>query len=164
LSVDIVPLMSPSRGAVVEAHVPLVGLGGAGVALALVQDVAQLFERTGGGRVEGGGLPEIARGEVEVAPIGAPLVGFGPPQIGEHGVGPQGNRAAVGFDGRIRLILAESLVAPRQQRPILALMGGRLVGHGRAAADQRQKCQDEDRPFHGGSILPACSERASVVA
>ena len=76
---------------------------------------------------------EIAGGGVEFA---APPVGFAAPQVGQHRVGPQGDRAAVGLDRGEGLVVGERRVAAGEELPVVALAGGRLV--------------DDDAADHGG--------------
>src|SRR5262249_27718241 len=67
-------------------------------------------------------------GGVEIAPVAATLVGFAPPQVGQHRVAAPGDGPAVGFDGRKRLVLAECGVAAAQQLSVLPLPSHRLAG------------------------------------
>ena len=114
-------LVGDARRSIVEPHAAGVGVGGAVVALQLVEHVAERFERPGRGRVERGGAAEVARGRVEVAAVAAPLVGLAAPQVGEHRVGPEGDGAAVGLDGAEGLVVAQGGVAARQQGAVVAL-------------------------------------------
>ena len=64
------------------------------------------------------------------------LVGLAAPEVGEHRVGPQGDGAAVGLDRAERLVVAQRGVAAGQQRAVVALPGGGLVGDGAADGGQ----------------------------
>ena len=85
-------LMEHACRALVELQTPLVGFRGAIVPLKLVLDVAQLFERTGGGRVERRGRSKVARGGVKVFTIAEAAIRLAAAEIREHGVGPQVNK------------------------------------------------------------------------
>ena len=89
---------------VVEADVGLVVFGGIREAPKLEIDVAQLFERSRGARIELGGRAQIAqRGGQHFGRIAAALMRLAPFQVGEHRAAFQRNGAAVGLDGHKRL-------------------------------------------------------------
>ena len=96
--------------------------------------------------------PEVARRRFEVA---AALIGLAAAQVGEHRVGTQGDGAAVGLDGAEGLVVAQGGVAAGEQRAVVALAGGRLVGERAADGGQREHGHREDRALHERSILPA---------
>ncbi|OLB62905.1 MAG: hypothetical protein AUI11_03710 [Acidobacteria bacterium 13_2_20CM_2_66_4] len=73
----------------------------------------------------------------------------------EHRVGSQRHGAAVGFDGRERLIVAQRGVAACEERPVVALPRRRLVGDGGGDRGECQDDDDDDRAFQNGCILPA---------
>src|SRR6185503_8482936 len=133
---------------VVEPHAPLVGIGGAVVALLLVENVAKRLERPGGGRVERGGLPQVARRRLEVAAVTTPLVGLAAAQVGEHRIGAQSNGAAVRFDGVEGQVVAQGGVAADQEGAVFLLTGGGLVGEGGTDGGSRQKSHRRNGPSH----------------
>lgn len=141
-----------ARGAIVQAQKPIVGVGRAVVALELIEHVAERLERASGTRVEGGSGSEVADRMLEVA---APLIGLPAAQIRNHRVLAQRDRAAVGFDRREGLVVAERVIAARQQHPVIALPRRGVVGGGRGHRDYGEQRHGHDRSFHGAPILPA---------
>ena len=85
----------------------------------------------------------VRKSRAAAVEVAAALVGFAAPQVGEHRVGPQRDRAAVGLDGAERLLVAQGGVAPGEQRAVVALARRRLVGEGGAHGGQRQHGDDE---------------------
>ena len=154
-------LVGDARQAIVEFEAAVVGIGGPVEALELIQDVAELVERPRGRRVEGRGGPEVARRLLEVARVAAPLVGFAAPQVGEHRVGAERDGAAVGLDRAEGLLVAQRGVAPGEKRAVVALARRRLVGERGAHRGQHEQDHDEQRAFHGGSILTPMSARSN---
>lgn len=135
---------------IVETEITRVGFRRRLESLELIQGVPERFERPGGGRVEVRRGTEVPGGLVE---LGAALIGFSPPEVGKHGVGPERDGAAEGFNRDEGLLVVQSDVAAGQERLVRAVARRRLVCHGRRhGRDQRHA--NEEKPPHG-LMLPA---------
>ena len=138
-------LEAHERRAIVELQAAFVGLARASKSLQLVHHVAQLVEWTRGRRVERGGHAEIAGGGLEIATA---LIGFAAPQMRQHRIGAQRDRAAEGFNRTKRLLVAERRVAAREERAIVPIPRGRLVGDRPGDAGDREHDHHRNRTFH----------------
>src|SRR5207248_1793834 len=123
----------------------LIRLDRASAALQVIVRVAELFERSSGGRDECGRTAELARRFLEVP---ATLVGFGEPQMREHRLGSKGDGAAVRLDGAERLIVPQSRIAARQLGSVVPLPGALLIGHGPGHPREGEENDGNQRTFH----------------
>ncbi len=128
-------------GPIVEEQRGLVGIRGKRVALHLIPDVSEALEWARGSGIERGRRPKVVGRGVEIAPA---LIRLATPEVGEHGVGTQRDRAAIRLDGTKRLVLGECGVPPRKQPLVFAVPGDGLVRDGRGEDGDGQDDQDRE--------------------
>ena len=112
---------------------------------ALKEDVAKRLERPRRGRVEVGGAAEIVGGRLE---LGAVLVRFTAPQVRQHRVGPEGNRAAIRFDRAEGLVVGQGGGPLAQVGPVIAIPVGGLVRERRDDGRPREEHGHGEHPLH----------------
>ena len=135
-------LVADAGRPVVQAEAALVGLGGGGVALQLVQHVSEFLERTCRRRVEVAGCPEVAGGRVQVAAATAALVCLAAAQRSQHGIGTKLDGPAVRLDRGEGLVVLERGISPGEGHAVVPLPGGGLVGRGSSRSGEQQHGED----------------------
>ena len=114
-----------ARRQAVDGQTTFVGFCRSQIPAALIEDVAERLERAGGRRVEVGSAAEIAGRGFELV---AALIRLAAPQVREHRIRAQGDGAAVRLDRAEGLVVRQGAARLGEQRPVVALPGGRLVG------------------------------------
>ena len=150
-------LVGHARRSLVQLQAGFIHFSSDAEPLALVHHVAELIERTRGRRIESGSRPEIADGLVDFA---SSLIRFAAAQVRQHRIGTQRHRAAIGLERHVGLIVAERRIAPSQERAVIALAGGSVVGDGGAHRGHNDQERHQQRALHRAAMVTGLSGRA----